>query len=91
VGRSDTDANSSHSVVRRVIRESDDTVVHQLTAIPLDLKSEDKDKGAVSCQSRVDDVPPGTLEPGSYHLEITVLVNGSDVPLAAARAPIRVD
>jgi VWFA-related protein len=93
VGRGEASAANGRKqqVVRRVFRQSDNGVVHEFEPVPLDLGGEDGDQGAVSCQGRVDDFPPGTLEPGSYELEIAVLANGSDVPVAAARAPIRVD
>lgn len=89
VGRRDArDASAKKTkVVRRVIRQSDGAVVHELPPVPLDLTGEDK----VSCQGRLDDIPSGTLEPGSYRLDVAVVREGSDVPLAVARAPVRVE
>ncbi len=82
VGRQPEAANAV--VRRRVIRRSDDGVAHELDPSPLELRGD----GKIRCHGMLDVVPAGSLEPGSYRLEISVVHDGSDSPLAVGRTPI---
>jgi len=74
-------------VYQFLVRVSDGAVVHRFPAWPLVLAGE----GKVRCQGGLDDIPSGTLGPGSYRVDISVVRDGSDVPVTVARTPIQVD
>jgi hypothetical protein len=74
-------------VVSRSVRTSTGEKVHTFASVPL--KLEDRGKG-VSCQDMLESLPPKTLAPGDYHLDVVIAHPNGDV-IAQGSSPLSVD
>lgn len=74
-------------LISRSLRNSTDERVHTFTSLPLEL--EDRGKG-VSCQDMLESLPPNTLAPGDYYLDVVVAHPNGDV-IAQGTSPVSVN
>jgi hypothetical protein len=68
-------ASATGTVERRILSREGE-IVHLLDPVHLSLEGD----GPVRCQGRLDEVAPGTLEPGEYVLEVSVSDKRESVP-----------
>jgi hypothetical protein len=75
------------AVVSRSLRSEAGEKVHSFASVPL--KLEDRGKG-VSCQDMLESLPPKTLPPGDYHLDVVITHPNGDV-IAQGTSPLSVN
>lgn len=73
-------------VVSRSIRTSKGETVHTFASVPLKLEDRGKE---VSCQDMLETLPPNTLAPGDYHLDVEVAHPNGDV-ISQGTSPVSV-
>ena len=74
------------ALVSRSFRKSTGETVHSLTPVPLKLEDRGKD---VSCLDMLESLPPKTLAPGDYQLDVMVAHPNGDV-IAQGTLPLTV-
>jgi VWFA-related protein len=83
----DRDFIAGGSRILRSISVRGGEEVHRFDPVTLELPGK---KGKPRCQDLVDRIPPGTLEPGRYQLDVVVEPASGEEPLARARVPFMV-
>jgi VWFA-related protein len=72
------------TVERRILTRQGE-VLHAMDPVPLKLEGK-----KVRCHGRLDRVQAGTLEPGSYWIQVRIMAEGQDEPLTQGRVPLHV-